>query len=91
MNDFIRYRSIGCSFYGIKQNDIDDILDMANCTWTETQLQSDLRNQVLPVGLLLFDVLDGGVHRVVCKRVEHGHRHITEKECYGSELAQESI
>lgn len=91
MNDFIRYRSIGCTFFSLKQVDFDDLLDMEYCTWSETQLQADLRNQVLPVGLLLFDVIDGGVHRVVCKKTPHGHKHITEKESYGSELAQESI
>jgi len=74
VNDFIRYRTIGCSFYGLKQEDTDDILDVEHCTWTETQLQYDLLNKVLPVGLLLIDI-DEKVYRIVCTRVPHGHKH----------------
>ena len=91
MNDIIRYRAIGASFYGIKQNDRDDLIDFTYCTWTQTQLEYDLINQSLPVGLLLLDITNGDVHKVVCKRVPHGHRHITEKESYGTELAQTDL
>ena len=95
MNDFIRYRSIGASFYGIKQNDRDDLIDMTYCTWTEMQLQSDLINKVMPVGLLLMDITNGEVFKITCQRTAHGHRHIAEsvtKEIMdGSELVQAGI
>jgi len=95
MNDFIRYRSIGATFYGIKQNDRDDLIDMTYCTWTATQLEYDLMNMSLPVGLLLMDITNGEVFKITCQRTAHGHRHIAEsvtKEIMdGSELVSESI
>lgn len=94
MNDFIRYRSIGCTFFSLKQVDFDDLLDMEWCTWTQTQLDSDLLNHVLPVGLLIMDTESKELFKVVCTRTAHGHKHTAEsvtKEIYGNELAQESI
>jgi hypothetical protein len=95
MNDFIRYRSIGASFYGIKQNCIDDLIDMTYCTWTQTQLEYDLMNRSLPVGLLLMDITNGEVFKITCQRTPHGHKHIVEsitKEMMdGTELVQEGI
>jgi len=96
MNDFIRYKAIGCSFYGLKQEDVDDILDVEHFTWTETQLEYDLLNKVLPVGLLLIDI-DEKVYRIVCTRVPHGHKHSIEavimqtKGLNGQELVQDYL
>ena len=95
MNDIVHYRSIGSNFYCLKQECIDDILDMEFTSWTVTQLEYDLLNRVLPVGLLLMDITNGEVFKITCQRTAHGHRHIAEsvtKEIMdGSELAQESI
>jgi hypothetical protein len=75
MNDFTRYRAIGESFYGLTQEDTDDILDFRNMTWTVTQLESDLHEKSMPVGLLLFDVITKEVYEVVKEHRKYGWVH----------------
>jgi hypothetical protein len=78
MNDIIRYKGVGTTYFGITQESADDILDTRHMTWTNDQMEHDLLNKVLPVGLLLMDLQSGKLYKVMSKAVQHGHRHVIE-------------
>jgi len=91
MNDIIRYRAIGESFYGLTQEDVDDILDFRRMTWTVTQLEADLHEKSMPIGLLLLDVITKEVYEVVKEHRKYGWVHTTKNISQETNIGQEEL
>ena len=74
MSEPFRYCSVGCSFYGLTQQPVADILDFKEVEWSETQLVSDMHNKVLPMGLLIMDIVTNELFEITKKKGTYGWR-----------------